>query len=324
MLKTQITGAKYLSPQTNQMTNLNIAVPADSKDTEFGTSDILLAKDTAALVADVKRTALEGEKTTIFAPTHVDSNIKFEKNVNLADGCLYIKINFDKLINLQYGDYAELMYIGNYNVTLEHEGVNGLLIHIYQHGDSHGGYYFSINDQQFETTIYKDGRIECVSDAEQRIVGKVDQQFELRGFNTIANKCTYTCEVFQHNFLDVKMSQLDNDCNYIRALKDGSLRTNKIIFGYGDDNMKQIKYNGLLCLPLDTVFVGDDNINYSLDVLFEYINNWNLYQIVSSLPTANFDPRCIYMIKKTDPADSSVRYDKYIYIIEDSTWEKIG
>lgn len=45
MLKTQITGAKYLSPQTNQMTNLNIAIPADSKDTEFGTSDILLAKD---------------------------------------------------------------------------------------------------------------------------------------------------------------------------------------------------------------------------------------------------------------------------------------
>ena len=48
MLKTQITGAKYLSPQTNQMTNLNIAVPADSKDTEFGTSDILLAKDVVA------------------------------------------------------------------------------------------------------------------------------------------------------------------------------------------------------------------------------------------------------------------------------------
>ena len=48
MLKTQITGAKYLSPQTNQMTNLNIAVPADSKDTKFGTSDILLAKDVVA------------------------------------------------------------------------------------------------------------------------------------------------------------------------------------------------------------------------------------------------------------------------------------
>lgn len=52
MLKTQITGAKYLSPQTNQMTNLNIAVPADSKDTEFGTSDILLAKDTVKIIDD--------------------------------------------------------------------------------------------------------------------------------------------------------------------------------------------------------------------------------------------------------------------------------
>nr|DAN22444.1 MAG TPA_asm: hypothetical protein [Bacteriophage sp.] len=50
MLKTPITGAKYLSPQTNQMTNLNIAIPAGSKDTEFGTSDMLLAKDTAKLM----------------------------------------------------------------------------------------------------------------------------------------------------------------------------------------------------------------------------------------------------------------------------------
>lgn len=48
MLKTPITGAKYLSPQTNQMTNLNIAIPAGSKDTEFGTSDMLLAKDIVA------------------------------------------------------------------------------------------------------------------------------------------------------------------------------------------------------------------------------------------------------------------------------------
>lgn len=30
------------------------------------------------------------------------------------------------------------------------------------------------------------------------------------------------------------------------------------------------------------------------------------------------------MIKKTDPTDSNVRYDKYIYIDEDSAWEKIG
>lgn len=58
MLKTQITGAKYLSPQTNQMTNLNIAVPADSKDIEFGTSDILLAKDTVKLIEDKTKNEL--------------------------------------------------------------------------------------------------------------------------------------------------------------------------------------------------------------------------------------------------------------------------
>lgn len=63
MLKTQITGAKYLSPQTNQMTNLNIAVPADSKDTEFGTSDILLAKDTfKAIEEDVTNAAINAAK----------------------------------------------------------------------------------------------------------------------------------------------------------------------------------------------------------------------------------------------------------------------
>lgn len=63
MLKTQITGAKYLSPQTNQMTNLNIAVPADSKDTKFGTSDILLAKDTfKAIEGDVTNAAINAAK----------------------------------------------------------------------------------------------------------------------------------------------------------------------------------------------------------------------------------------------------------------------
>lgn len=50
MLRNQITGAKYRSENTGQMTNLNIAVPADSKDTEFGTSDILLAKDVIKLI----------------------------------------------------------------------------------------------------------------------------------------------------------------------------------------------------------------------------------------------------------------------------------
>lgn len=72
MLKTPITGAKYLSPQTNQMTNLNIAIPAGSKDTEFGTSDMLLAKDTfKAIEGDVTDTAINAAKK--------ESNIAVDK-----------------------------------------------------------------------------------------------------------------------------------------------------------------------------------------------------------------------------------------------------
>lgn len=45
MLRKKITGAKYFSDSTKQMTNLNIATPIDKKDANFGSSDILLAKD---------------------------------------------------------------------------------------------------------------------------------------------------------------------------------------------------------------------------------------------------------------------------------------
>ena len=118
MLKTQITGAKYLSPQTNQMTNLNIAVPADSKDTEFGTSDILLAKDTAALVADAKRAAFEGEKTTLLAPTYYSNyDDPFSKNINLDEGELHIKIQFDHIHLTRYSGCA-FMNLGEISVGI--------------------------------------------------------------------------------------------------------------------------------------------------------------------------------------------------------------
>lgn len=74
MLKTQITGAKYLSPQTNQMTNLNIAIPADSKDTEFGTSDILLAKDIVAYLNTKANTSDVLLKKSASGGYYIESN----------------------------------------------------------------------------------------------------------------------------------------------------------------------------------------------------------------------------------------------------------
>lgn len=107
MLKTQITGTKYLSPQTNQMTNLNIAVPADSKDTEFGTSDILLAKDVIlylnALDSDIsKELAIQTDKITKINEAIkqlVDHNlIKIVTELpttNIDKNCIYLVANKD-------------------------------------------------------------------------------------------------------------------------------------------------------------------------------------------------------------------------------------
>ena len=89
MLKTQITGAKYLSPQTNQMTNLNIAVPADSKDTEFGTSDILLAKDVVAYL-----NALDSDISKELATKTNKSDVLLKKS---ASGGYYIEENSNEL-----------------------------------------------------------------------------------------------------------------------------------------------------------------------------------------------------------------------------------
>ena len=87
MLKTQINGAKYLSPQTSQMTNLNIAVPADSKDTEFGTSDILLAKDVIAylntLDSDIsKELATKANKSDALLKKSDSGGYYIEENSN--------------------------------------------------------------------------------------------------------------------------------------------------------------------------------------------------------------------------------------------------
>lgn len=117
MLKTQITGAKYLSPQTNQMTNLNIAVPADSKDTEFGTSDILLAKDTVKIIND----KIANKKSFKFVETlpnkieDVDPDVIYivtgintdTKNVKIIN-----KISIGNLVNNEdtYYEYVFLKY----------------------------------------------------------------------------------------------------------------------------------------------------------------------------------------------------------------------
>ena len=65
MLRKKITGAKYFSDSTKQMTNLNIATPIDKKDTNFSSSDILLAKDIVELTSNTNSEDIDKLKTSV-------------------------------------------------------------------------------------------------------------------------------------------------------------------------------------------------------------------------------------------------------------------
>lgn len=65
MLRKKITGAKYFSDATKQMTNLNIATPMNKEDINFGSSDILLAKDIVELVGNASSEDIDKLKTSV-------------------------------------------------------------------------------------------------------------------------------------------------------------------------------------------------------------------------------------------------------------------
>lgn len=138
------------------------------------------------------------------------------------------------------------------------------------------------------------------------------------------------------------MSQLVNDCGYVAADEDGYLEVDAVDTPYirinnldSDDPTPCIHFGDIyisatdnkIYLPYNTYirYSGNDldyNKVISLpDIARDYISP--IYRIVKSLPPRG-DSKVIYMIKKTDPTDPNVKYDKYIYIKEDSAWEKIG
>lgn len=119
MLRNQITGAKYRSENTGQMTNLNIATPADSNDTNFSSSDILLAKDTVKIIDD----KITNKKSFKFVETlpnkieDVDPDVIYivtgnntdMKNVEIINTRMY-SIGSDSNDNDKYYEYVFLKY----------------------------------------------------------------------------------------------------------------------------------------------------------------------------------------------------------------------
>lgn len=65
MLRKSIAGAKYYSDELHQMTNLNIAKPADNNDINFGESDMLLAKDIIKLTSNAGTGDIDEIKTQL-------------------------------------------------------------------------------------------------------------------------------------------------------------------------------------------------------------------------------------------------------------------
>lgn len=344
MLKTQITGAKYLSPQTNQMTNLNIAVPADSKDTEFGTSDILLAKDTAALVDTVKTSIIEGEKTTILAPTQVSSDFNFNRGWIPNKGELHIKVYFDKF-DLR-NDNFKIIEISGVSVIIKQDQYNNIIATV------DGSEY--IIDSCFELVLSKTGILMIKTYLTEVIANLPIEGVYVQISNTPPDGVLYTYEVFSIDYPVIKTSRLYNDggyttgrngITYTKGLKlvyssDGYYmgETYDIIAQYvqtpGSDfiNIPILRFDGNSLLLKGGIKICKkydmpDEINYDdyvdlLSIISEYEKP--VYKIVDKLPTINISSKNIYMIKKTNPIDTNAKYDKYIYIAEDSAWEKIG
>lgn len=149
MLKTQITGAKYLSPQTNQMTNLNIAVPADSKDTKFGTSDIMLAKDVAAYYYTKEETdnQIQIAKNSAINIHNEDNTKSIKLDINDTEA----SSDYDSPVNVSLTDYDYNDGTININAAdgFRHTDSTGCHSNLYSGG-------LDIEDETHITSVYTD------------------------------------------------------------------------------------------------------------------------------------------------------------------------
>lgn len=296
MLKTQITGAKYLSPQTNQMTNLNIAVPADSKDTEFGTSDILLAKDTfKAIEGDVTNAAINAAKnesntavdklkqpqlTELLTDFRYDEgytgkqfDVDFDTSsilVSIYPECQLSSDEFVDVANLGCGDY---MYRDiTVSVKLRKDDHNRLIIKIYYSYNEALGYciYEQKRDDGINILISKGG------------IFHMDSYFS-------SGKLPF-------HFSD----SFDGHTFYLTTYPNVGYNVGKITYGISiyPSQIHGIKDNA-------------ENKFIFMDELPLYIHN-------------SFNPNVIYLVKKENSTDPNVHYDKYIWIPTDRAFEKIG
>ena len=296
MLKTQITGAKYLSPQTNQMTNLNIAVPADSKDTEFGTSDILLAKDTfKAIEGDVTNAAINAAKNEsntavdkLKQPhvTHLLTNFRYDEDYNGKS----FDVNFDTS-NILVKIYPECQLSSDEFVDVA---------------------YLVGGDYMYEPITVS---VKLHKDDPDVFIIKIRYSYN--------KSCGYCIETQdRHDSIDILISK--GGIFHMNSYSSGG----KLPFRFSDSydgyafylaTYPNIKYN------VDKITYG---INiYPLQIHDTNYNAENKFIFMDKLPSdtnKRFNPNAIYLVKKENSTDPNIHYDKYIWIPNDTAFEKIG
>ena len=306
MLKTQITGAKYLSPQTNQMTNLNIAVPADSKDTEFGTSDILLAKDTVKIIDD----KIANKKSFKFVETLPDKIEDVDPNV------IYIVtgINTDtknvEIINTPY-------FTGG--------GVIGSAVN---DGDAYYEYVFLKyeNERLYYEQLGRSNELPLVKGNNETSVSTIQSDANGNFSTALGMGCTTNnageCAVGQFN----RSTESD----------DPSEQT---LFSVGNgwegfkNNAFEVKANGDVYMGYGSLDPDGGMASFKLQEAISRINEiynniHNIFEVVTELPDIeDAETSKIYCIKDSKSTDNQNVYVEYA-IVEgedgDYHFEKLG
>ena len=296
MLKTQITGAKYLSPQTNQMTNLNIAVPADSKDTEFGTSDILLAKDTfKAIEGDVTNAAINAAKN--------ESNTAVDKLKQQHVTHLLTNFRYDEDYNGQ-----------SFDVDFD---TSNILVEIYPKCQLSSDEFVDVADLVGGDYMYKaiTVSVKLHKDDPDTFIIKIRYSYN--------KSCGYCIETqSRHDSIDILISK--GGIFHMNSYRSGG----KLPFRFSDSYDGYVFY--LTTYP--NVEYNVDKITHGINIYPSQIhdinyNAENKFIFMDKLPsdTSNrFNPNAIYLVKKENSTDPNVHYDKYIWIPNDEAFEKIG
>lgn len=304
MLRNQITGAKYRSENTGQMTNLNIATPADSNDTNFSSSDLLLAKDTAKLI-DAK---IANKKPFVFVETlpnkieNVDPNVIYVVTGNNAE--------------MQNVEIINQKSIGGGGISPGVNDPNVYNEYIFVKVENKRLYYEQLGTYN-QLPLFKGTGVGSITGLQSMASGNYSTAF---GCDTVA-KNNGECAVGIFN-----NSTKSDDTSEQTLFSVGNGLQNE------RNNAFEVKANGDIYILPGSAASENTNPVKLQDVftLYAKLQNdlYNMFEVVTELPSVEDAESCkIYCIKDPNSTDSENKYIEYVLVKDSNTeyhFEKIG